>query len=632
MLALHVPCFNSQILLYSEGLDPMYSVCVDFFILIFFLQPCARASGCIFDHRKFLIACSDHRYLFQPHGYQYAQHIKKQKAKKMKMEIRKLANEASRKDFEAEEKWLEKCGEDEEFLRRETKRLQRDLLRIAPVYIGGPNSGENPYEGWESVAGLQDVIQCMKEVVIMPLLYPEFFENMGITPPRGVLLHGYPGTGKTLVVRSLIGSCARGEKRIAYFARKGADCLGKYVGDAERQLRLLFQVAEKSQPSIIFFDEIDGLAPVRTRQQDQTHSSVVSTLLALMDGLKSRGSVIVIGATNRPDSVDPALRRPGRFDREIYFPLPSMKDRAAILALHTRKWPKPVSGTLLEWVAARTVGFAGADLQALCAQAAVIALKRNCCWHQILSYAGDSSEPGRLPKLPSFLVEERDWLEALSAAPPPCSRREAGVAANEVLGFPLHIHLFPFLMQPLSSLILSLIHDDRLWLPHRLFNAGAAMKKVLVSFMERKGLQSDQWWFHVQDMMRDSDSRNEIVKKLFVAGVLSVDTSTGCDLSNDTSSGHGGFRPFGLNFKSSSSLRNSCYAPSKKIGYRILFSGDPRSGQRHLAACLLHCFVGSIEMQKIDLATISQEGHGDIEQGISNILCMSRFIFLVVLF
>lgn len=225
---------------------------------MYILQPCARANGCIFDHRKFLIACTDHRHLFQPYGNQYLARIKKLKARKMKMEIRKLSNDAWRKDMEAEEKWLENCGEDEEFLKREGKRLHRDLLRIAPVYIGGSDSDSGKlFEGFESVAGLQDVIRCMKEVVILPLLYPEFFDNLGLTPPRGVLLHGHPGTGKTLVVRALIGSCARGDKRIAYFARKGADCLGKYVGDAERQLRLLFQVAEKCQPSIIFFDEID---------------------------------------------------------------------------------------------------------------------------------------------------------------------------------------------------------------------------------------------------------------------------------------------------------------------------------------------------------------------------------------
>ncbi|KAK1321015.1 ATPase family AAA domain-containing protein [Acorus calamus] len=353
-------------------------------------EPCARAEGCTFDHRKFLIVCTDHRHLFQPQGSLYLQRIKKLKVKKMRLDIRKTSADASRKDLEAEEKWLENCGEDEEFLKREGKRLHRDILRISPVYIGGSSGNENLYEGWESVAGLQDVVQCMKEVVILPLLYPEFYSSMGITPPRGVLLHGYPGTGKTLVVRALIGACSRGDKKIAYFARKGADCLGKYVGDAERQLRLLFHVAEKSQPAIIFFDEIDGLAPCRSRQQDQTHCSVVSTLLALLDGVKSRGSVIVIGATNRPDAVDPALRRPGRFDREIYFPLPSVMDRSAILSLHTRSWPKPISEPVLSWVAKQTVGFAGADLQALCTQAAIIALKRNCSLKGLMSSAEKS--------------------------------------------------------------------------------------------------------------------------------------------------------------------------------------------------------------------------------------------------
>ncbi|KAK9674146.1 hypothetical protein RND81_12G214200 [Saponaria officinalis] len=554
--------------------------------------------------------------------------MKKLKAKKMKLEIRKISNDASRKDVEAEEKWMEKCGEDEEFLRRETKRLQRDLIRIAPVYIGGSHSdGENPIGGWESVAGLQDVVQCMKEVVILPLLYPEFFQNMGITPPRGVLLHGYPGTGKTLIVRALIGSCARGDKQIAYFARKGADCLGKYVGDAERQLRLLFQVAEKSQPSIIFFDEIDGLAPVRTRQQDQTHSSVVSTLLALMDGLKSRGSVIVIGATNRPDSVDPALRRPGRFDREIYFPLPSVKDRAAILALHTRKWPKPVCGPLLEWVSTQTVGFAGADLQALCAQAAVIALKRNCSWNQVLSCAAENPLQGRRPELPSFVVEERDWLEALSLAPPPCSRREAGMAANEVLGTPLDIHLTPCLLQPLLSLIISLYLDDRLWLPLGLVAAGRAIKKIVVSHMEEKNLLNDKWSSLAQNMaLQDPDFAREIVRNLLSVGIVKGDESlTGFDVSKDVSCDDGEtHHSFGVN--PSGLLRNVCNTSLKKTGYRIMISGAPRSGQKHLASCLLHCFLGNVEVQKIDLATISQEGHGDTEQGILRILmkCASQ--------
>ena len=132
-------------------------------------------------------------------------------------------------------------------------------------------------------------------------------------------------------------------------------------------------------------------------------------MLALLDGLKSKGSVVVIGTTNRPDAVDPALRRPGRFAREIYFPLPSVEDRAAILSLHTRSWPKPVTGSVLNWIARRTVGFAGADLQALCTQAAIIVLKRNCPLQEILSAAEKKASHGKRPPLPTFAVEERDW-------------------------------------------------------------------------------------------------------------------------------------------------------------------------------------------------------------------------------
>ncbi|KAI8557813.1 hypothetical protein RHMOL_Rhmol04G0039500 [Rhododendron molle] len=585
--------------------------------------PCARANGCIFDHRKFLIACTDHRYIFQPQGSQYFHRLKKMKAKKIKMEMRKLSNDARRKDVEAEERWLE--GEDEEFLKRESKRLHRDLLRIAPVYIGGSNpENDIQFPGWESVAGLQDVIQCMKEVVILPLLYPEFFSNMGLTPPRGVLLHGHPGTGKTLLVRALIGSCARGDRRIAYFARKGADCLGKYVGDAERQLRLLFQVAEKSQPSIIFFDEIDGLAPCRTRQQDQTHNSVVSTLLALLDGLKSRGSVVVIGATNRPDAVDPALRRPGRFDREIYFPLPSVKDRASILSLHTRRWPKPVTGSLLNWIARKTVGFAGADLQALCTQAAIIALRRNCPLQELFSAAEKKDPHSKNPPLPTFSVEERDWLEALSCAPPPCSQRGAAMAANDVVSSPLHSHLISCLLQPLSKLLVSLYLDERLMLPPPLHKAAGLVKNVFVSALDKKKVTSDYWWVHVPDLLQEADVMREIEVNLSHGGIL---VRQGGDSNfdawdEDTNGGSWKLKHLkGRQISGRPNLSGNMSDESgKKLGFRMLISGSPRSGQRYLASCLLHCFAGNMEIQKVDLATISQEGHGDVMLGVTRIL------------
>ena len=158
--------------------------------------------------------------------------------------------------------------------------------------------------------------------------------------------------------------------------RKGADVLSKWVGEAERQLRLLFEEAKNSQPSIIFFDEIDGLAPVRSSKQDQIHASIVSTLLALMDGMDGRGQVIVIGATNRPDAVDPALRRPGRFDREFYFPLPDLGARRKILEINTKKWQPPIQEEFLDELAILTKGYGGADIRALCTEAALNAVQR----------------------------------------------------------------------------------------------------------------------------------------------------------------------------------------------------------------------------------------------------------------
>lgn len=591
--------------------------------------PCARAKSCIFDHHKFLIACTDHRHLFQPYGIHNAQRLKKMKAKKLKLELRKMANDSYRKDIEAEEKWLENCGEDEEFLKRESKRLQRDLWRIAPTYIGGAGANseqDRQFAGWESVAGMQDVIQCMKEVVILPLLYPEFFNNLGLAPPRGVLLHGYPGTGKTLVVRALVGSCARGDRRIAYFARKGADCLGKYVGDAERQLRLLFQVAEKSQPSIIFFDEIDGLAPCRTKQQDQTHNSVVSTLLALMDGVKSRGSVIVIGATNRPDAVDPALRRPGRFDREIYFPLPSLRDREAILSLHTRKWPKQIAGSLLKWVAQKTVGFAGADLQALCTQAAIFGLRRSFPLQKVLSTAGTNGAGRRCPAIPTFAVEERDWLKALSCAPPPCSRRESGIALNDVVSSPLKSHLVSCLLQPLTKLLVCLCLDERVWLPSHLKKACKLVKNAIISVLDDRQVRSDNWWLQVDSLLQEVDVRNEIEKKLLLASFL-VGESSPCssNVTGEDTDEHSEIIPsktLCMGARTAFS-KNMSRASSSKPGFQVLICGNPRSGQRHLASCLLHCFVGNVAVWKLDLASISHEGHGDMVHGLTRILMRS---------
>lgn len=227
---------------------------------------------------------------------------------------------------------------------------------------------------FSKVGGLQGHIDQLKEMVQLPLLYPELFLKFHVTPPRGVLFHGPPGTGKTLLARALANSVGAGGRKISFYMRKGADALSKWVGEAEKQLRLLFEEARRTQPSIIFFDEIDGLAPVRSSKQEQIHASIVSTLLALMDGMDGRGQVIVIGATNRPDNIDPALRRPGRFDREFYFPLPDLEGRRSILDIHTRDWG--LSDAFKTGLAENTKGYGGADLRALCTEAALNAIQR----------------------------------------------------------------------------------------------------------------------------------------------------------------------------------------------------------------------------------------------------------------
>lgn len=235
--------------------------------------------------------------------------------------------------------------------------------------------GVDPNVGFDSVGGLDEQIDRLKEMVALPLLYPEVFQRFKVTPPRGVLFHGPPGTGKTLLARALASSVSTHGKKVTFYMRKGADALSKWVGEAERQLRLLFEEARKNQPSIIFFDEIDGLAPVRSSKQEQIHASIVATLLALMDGMDGRGQVVVIGATNRPDSVDPALRRPGRFDREFYFPLPNEKARRAIIDINTKGWDPPLKSEFKDQLAGRTKGYGGADLRALCTEAALNAVQ-----------------------------------------------------------------------------------------------------------------------------------------------------------------------------------------------------------------------------------------------------------------
>ena len=229
---------------------------------------------------------------------------------------------------------------------------------------------------FESIGGMNKHIRSLKEMILLPFLYPELFAKFNINPPRGCLFYGPPGTGKTLMARALANECSKSGRKIAFFMRKGADCLSKWVGESERQLRLLFDQAYVMRPSILFFDEIDGLAPVRNSRQDQIHSSIVSTLLALMDGLDSRGEIIVIGATNRLDAIDPALRRPGRFDREFLFKLPDTKARQDIVKIVTKNWSPPLPEETMQLVSSKTHGYSGADINLLLMEAALISARR----------------------------------------------------------------------------------------------------------------------------------------------------------------------------------------------------------------------------------------------------------------
>uniref|UniRef100_A0A672YDR3 ATPase family AAA domain containing 2 n=1 Tax=Sphaeramia orbicularis TaxID=375764 RepID=A0A672YDR3_9TELE len=290
--------------------------------------------------------------------------------------------------------------------------------------------------GFNSIGGLSGHISALKEMVVFPLLYPEVFDNFKIQPPRGCLFYGPPGTGKTLVARALSNECSHGNRKVSFFMRKGADCLSKWVGESERQLRLLFEQAYQMRPSIIFFDEIDGLAPVRSSRQDQIHSSIVSTLLALMDGLDSRGEVVVIGATNRLDSIDPALRRPGRFDREFLFGLPDRE----ILKIHTRQWKPAPSDDFLDELAEKCVGYCGADIRAVCTEAALCALRRR--------YPQIYGTPQKLLlDVSSISVSGCDFVAAMRRTCPSARRSTASPAA------PLSAVVQPLLSAALGDVI-----------------------------------------------------------------------------------------------------------------------------------------------------------------------------------
>jgi len=227
-----------------------------------------------------------------------------------------------------------------------------------------------PRVTYDELGGLKNEVQKIREMVELPMRHPELFEKIGVEAPKGVLLYGPPGTGKTLLAKAVAG-----ETNAHFISLSGPEIMGKYYGESEEKIREIFTQAEENSPSIIFIDEIDSIAPKRDEVSGEVEKRIVSQLLTLMDGIKSRGKVVVVAATNRPDSIDPALRRPGRFDREIEIGIPDDNGRSEILSIHTRGMPIDEKVDLQQ-ISKTTHGFVGADLEVLSKEAAMRSLRR----------------------------------------------------------------------------------------------------------------------------------------------------------------------------------------------------------------------------------------------------------------
>ncbi len=267
-----------------------------------------------------------------------------------------------------------------------------------------------PKISYEDIGGLRPVIQKVREMIELPLRHPELFERLGVEAPKGVLLHGPPGTGKTLLARAVAS-----ETNANFLSIGGPEIMSKYYGESEERLREVFKEAQENAPSIVFIDEIDSIAPKREEVTGEVEKRVTSQLLSLMDGLQSRGKVVVIGATNRPNAIDPALRRPGRFDREIEIGVPDRDGRLEVLEIHTRGMPL-AEDVDLKKLADVTHGFVGADLEALAKEAAIRALRR------ILPEINleQQSIPGDI--LNKIIVRMADFQDALKEIDPSAMR------------------------------------------------------------------------------------------------------------------------------------------------------------------------------------------------------------------
>ena len=267
-----------------------------------------------------------------------------------------------------------------------------------------------PRISYEDIGGLRNEVQKVREMIELPLRHPEIFERIGIEAPKGVLLYGPPGTGKTLLAKAVAS-----ETNANFYSISGPEIMSKFHGESEERLRQVFEGAEKNAPSIVFIDEIDSIAPKREEVSGDVEKRVVSQLLTLMDGIKSRGKLVVIGATNRPDAIDPALRRPGRFDREIEIGIPDDKGRFEILQIHTRGMPL-TEDVNLQSIARVTHGFVGADLEALSKEAAMRSLRR------ILPEI--DMEQAKIPAeiLNKIKITDKDFQEALRDVQPSAMR------------------------------------------------------------------------------------------------------------------------------------------------------------------------------------------------------------------
>jgi transitional endoplasmic reticulum ATPase len=264
---------------------------------------------------------------------------------------------------------------------------------------------------YEDIGGLREEVKKVREMVELPLKRPEIFSRLGIEPPRGVLLYGPPGTGKTLLAKAVAN-----ESEAHFILLNGPEIMSKFYGESEKKIRELFEDAEKNAPSIIFIDELDSLAPKREDSTGEVERRVVSQLLTMMDGLKTRGKVVIIGATNRPEAIDPALRRPGRFDREVEISVPDMEGRLSILKIHTRGMPLTKDVKLNE-LARKTHGFVGADISSLAKEAAMNVLRRNL--HK-LPLEEDKEIPQEI--LEELKVSKNDFDEALKIVRPSAMR------------------------------------------------------------------------------------------------------------------------------------------------------------------------------------------------------------------